>query len=190
QESIAIASIKDGGRLVRRWRITSKEGIQSLSASPDGSTLFYSDGGSIWSIPASGGDPLRLGIGDAVAFDPHRPSLIVQLNEKVVRLVRMPISGGSTEPIPLNSDLQIPANSILGSNAVRSDGQIVVAVASRDSWFYGAAILDPASGTLRKVPLRYDGDLFSLSWNQRNEIIAGGFLMRGSIWHFRPEPRK
>ena len=190
QESIAIASIKDGGRLVRRWRITSKEGIQSLSASPDGSTLFYSDGGSIWSIPASGGDPLRLGIGDAVAFDPHRPSLIVQLNEKVVRLVRMPISGGSTEPIPLNSDLQIPANSILGSNAVRSDGQIVVAVASRDSWFYGAAILDPASGTLRKVPLRYDGDLFSLSWNQRNEIIAGGFLMRGSIWHFRPELRK
>jgi serine/threonine protein kinase len=190
QESIAIASIKDGGRVMKRFRIMSKDPIQSLSASPDGSTLFYSNGGSIWSTPASGGDPRRLGAGDAVAFDPSRRSLLVQLNEKVVRLVRMPLTGGSAEPIPINSDLQIPANSILGSNAVRMDGQIVVAVASRDSWFYGAAILDPASGMLRKVPLRYDGDLFSLSWNQRNEIIAGGFLMRGSIWHFRPERRK
>ncbi len=66
----------------------------------------------------------------------------------------------------------------------------MVAVASKDSWFYGAAVLNPESGTLRRIPLRYDGDLFSLSWNQKNEIIAGGFLMRGSIWHFRTEPQK
>ena len=189
QQSIGVASVKDG-RLMQRWRIPSKGGIQSLSASPDGTTLFYSDAGSIWSVPASGGDARQLGAGDAVAFDPRHRNLIVQLNGQRVRLVRMPVSGGAVEPIPMNSDLQIPANSILGPNAVRSDGQIVVSIASKDSWFYGAAVLDPESGTLRRIPLRYDGDLFSLSWNQRNEIVAGGFLMRGSIWHFRPEIRK
>ena len=49
----------------------------------------------------------------------------------------------------------------------------------------GAAIFDPKSRTLRRVPLRYDADLFSMSWNQKNEIITGAFLMRSNIWRFQ-----
>jgi hypothetical protein len=63
-------------------------------------------------------------------------------------------------------------------------------VASRDSWFLGAAVLDPESGIVRRVPLRYDGDITRVSWNAQNEIVAAGSLMRGAIWRFRPAPGK
>ena len=48
-----------------------------------------------------------------------------------------------------------------------------------------AAVFDPRTRTLRKTPLRYDADLFSMSWNQKNEIVTGAFLWRASIWRFQ-----
>jgi hypothetical protein len=92
------------------------------------------------------------------------------------RLMAVPIRAQDAT----HSDLRLTA--FLGSNTVRKDGQIAVSVALKDSWFLGAGVLDPESGTLRRLPLRYDADLFSLSWNQKNEIVTGAFLMRSSIW--------
>jgi hypothetical protein len=185
QQSIALVSIKDG-RVLKRLRIASTGRIFSLSASSDGNTIFYSDAGSIWSIPAADGQARKLGPGDAVAFDSRHQDLVVQLNEKdAIRLGRMPAAGGTLQPIPINSEIRI-AN-ILGPNAVRADGQIVVQTAFKDSWFWGAAVLNPESGTLRRIPLRYDADLNFPSWNHKNQIISGAALMRASIWRFRPQ---
>src|SRR5262249_4238111 len=179
QQSIGIASLKDG-RLIGRMRIPSTGRIRSLSASSDGTTLFCSAEGSISSIPASGGDAHRLGLGDAVVFDRRHGSLIVQLNEKEgIRLVRMPVTGGPLEVIPVHGGLEIPASQAFGPDAVRADGKIVISVQSNDSWFWGVAVLDPETGNIRKIPLRYDGDLTYPSWNQKNEIVADGFPFRG-----------
>ena len=35
------------------------------------------------------------------------------------------------------------------------------------------------------LELRYVADLFSMSWNQKNEIITRAFLWRSSIWRFQ-----
>jgi len=181
-ESIGIASIKDG-RLLKRLTVQSSDGIKSLAASNDGTTLFYSSGGAIWSIPATGGNATKLGAGDAVSYDPSRQDLVVFFFEQTVRLARMPVTGGTTEPLELPGGLRV--DSLVGPASIRHDGQIVLTVLNPGSWFLGAAIFDPKSRTLNRVPLRYDADLFSLSWNQKNEIITGAFLMRSNIWRFQ-----
>ena len=66
----ARAAIADG-------RIASRVPIQherptSLSASPDGKTLYYTAGGFVWSMPATGGAATKLGSGDAVSATSHR----------------------------------------------------------------------------------------------------------------------
>jgi hypothetical protein len=190
EQFIAVASIKDG-RVSQRLKINAPDTIHSLSVSSDGATVFYSSGGSIWSIASSGGEPHHLGAGDAVAFDPLHRDLVIQLNQRDgVRLARLPQTGGSAEPVPIPSELRIPPSTWLGPNAVRMDGKLAVAVGSKDSWFFSPAVLDPATGKVQKVPLRYDADIGSLSWNQKNEMVTGAFLMRGSLWRFRPDSKK
>jgi hypothetical protein len=189
QQAFAIASIADG-RILQRHPIPGSSVITSLTSSADGATLFYSDSGYIWSLPVAGGEPRKLGPGDAVAFDPHTGSLVVKLNgENRVQLVRMPASGGVQVPIPIRSELQVPAYGAIGPHGVRMDGHIALPIVSRDSWFWGAAILDPATGNMRRIPLRYDVDIASLNWNQKGKLVVGGQLFRSSIWRFRPENR-
>jgi hypothetical protein len=181
-ESIGIASIKDG-RLLKRLNVQSGDGIKSLAASNDGTTLFYSTSGAIWSVPAAGGNATKLGAGDAVAYDPSRQDLVVYFFEQTVRLARMPATGGSTEPLEVPGGVRVDA--LVGPAPIRHDGQIVLSVLNPGSWFLGAAIFDPRSRTLSRVPLRYDADLFSMAWNQKNEIITGAFLMHSNIWRFQ-----
>jgi hypothetical protein len=62
-----------------------------------------------------------------------------------------------------------------------------VIVASRDSWFWGAGILDPTTGKIQKIPLKYDADIGYLAWNRKNKLVAAAQLFHSSIWRFRPE---
>jgi hypothetical protein len=186
-ETIGLASIEDG-RLLRRLNVQLSDGIKSLAASNDGMTLFYSSGGAIWSIPSAGGTPSKLGDGDFVSYDPSRNGLVVYLSEAAgVRLVRMPVTGGVTEPIEQRDGPRV--TNLVGPEAIRKDGRIVLPFLPEGGWFLGAAVLDPRTGILREVPLRYDADLFSLAWNEKNEIVAGGSLMRSSIWRFQLQDR-
>jgi hypothetical protein len=154
----------------------------------DGTTLFYTSGGAIWSIPAAGGSPTKLGAGDYVSYDPSRNNLVVYLAEAAgMRLVRMPLAGGATEPIEHRGGSRL--ESLVGPAAIRTDGQIVLPFLMEESWFLGGAVLDPKTGMVRKLPIRYDADLFSLAWNQKNEIVAAGSLMRSSIWRFQLQDR-
>jgi serine/threonine protein kinase/Tol biopolymer transport system component len=189
EQSIAVASIADG-RILQRRPIPASSAITSLTSSADGTTLFYSDSTFIWSLPVAAGEARQLGPGDAVAFDPHTGTLVVKLNsEDRVQLVRMPVSGGAQVPIAIRSDAGIPSFSTLGAHAVRADGHIAVPLALRDSWLWRAGILDPATGDIRKIPLRYDVDIASLNWNQKGKLIVAGQLFRSTIWRFRPESR-
>ena len=79
-------------------------------------------------MPTDSGEVRKLGPGDYVAFDPLRHDLVVQLNEKEgTRLARMPVSGGTPEPIRAQGEAG------LGPNAVRPDGLIVITGYFQDS---------------------------------------------------------
>jgi serine/threonine protein kinase len=182
---LAIASVKEG-RITARLKIPA--GVNSITASPDGTTLFYSVAGSIWSVQRAGGEPKKLAEGDAVTFDPRSKRLLIQVSEHdKMRLVRVPMEGGTSEPVPVRGEAHLAAFVYLGPRAVRADGQIVATANVRDSWFAIAGVLNPITGEFRRTRLRYDADITFPSWNSKGEIVAGGSLWRSSMWRFQAE---
>ncbi len=187
-KTIAIASAGEG-RIVRHLEGVNGEQVSGLAASPDGNTIYYVATGSIWSIPASGGTASKICAGDGVAVDPHGRCLIVQLNETPkVRLLRVPMSGGSAEEVHIQGD--VPLNYInIGAKAVSGEGKILVGIAPRDSYFFQVAILDLATGELNRVPVDYTGDQVMANWASDGRILALGLQFRGDLWRFRPTTR-
>jgi hypothetical protein len=183
--TLAIASASDG-RMIRRLPPTKGLGIASLASSPDGSALYYVASGTIWAIPAAGGDPRKIGSGDEVTADPGGRELIVTRNEKDgSRLVRLSLSGGAEIPISFPSGLHLFSG--LTPNAVYRDGRILVPVQSRDSWWDEVAIFEPKTGKLERLDIPYAGDIDSPSWSSDGRIIANGLPMQSSLWRFRRE---
>ncbi|HEV2233200.1 MAG TPA: protein kinase [Terriglobia bacterium] len=181
---VAIASIAEG-RIVRRLKGVQGTGVGNLIASRDGTTLYYVVSGSVWAIPATDGQPRRIGPGDAVAIDPNGKDLIVQFREKEgVRLARVPISGGTPGPIPIQSALRL-APVEFGTNAIGKDGRALVSIATPDNWFYGAGILDLRSGRLTRIPLNFIGDLLGLGWQDDGRILSTGWPLKATLWRFR-----
>ncbi len=181
---LVVASAADG-RIVRRLEVTKDLAIASFAASPDASTVYYSASGSIWSLPVAGGAPRKLAAGDGVASDPNGRDLIVTRNEKdAVHLVRVPVSGGSEQPIPLTSNLRLL---YIGPNPVGKDGRILVAVQSLDSWWNEIGILDPRTGHVEKLTVPYSGDIDNASWTPDGRILAVGSRMQAGLWRYRRE---
>jgi serine/threonine protein kinase len=182
---IAVASIGDG-RILRRLKGVPGTGVTNLSPSRDGQTLFYTAARNVWAIPATDGQPRLIGPGDEVAADPNGRDLIVGLNEKEgVRLVRVPVLGGTEEAIPLRSDLRL-APTKLDQNAIGKDGRVLVSIATPDSWFYRPGTLDLRSGKLDRIPLNFTGDVMGLGWQSDGSIISTGWPLRAKLWRFRP----
>ncbi len=182
--SIAIVSLADG-RIVRRLKGGRGANFQNLAASSDGRTLYYAAGGSIWTLPSTDGEPRKVHAGDGVAVSPQGQDLIIKLIEKDgVRLVRLPASGGQEQPIPFRSQFR-PTINALASNAVGRDGRVLLEVISADSWFYEVGVLDPRTGQLEKIPVKYDGDLFMPGWTADGRIAVMGQAMRANLWRFR-----
>ena len=190
--TIAVASIEDG-RILRRLQGTKGLPIQSMSATPDGAMIYYTASGSVWKVAASDGEPQKLGPGEHVAFDPRNSGLVVARDGG---LFRQPTSGGPqqaifqpTAPPPgsaaASSVLRI-APTQLASNAVARDGRIALSVVARDNWFYQAAILDPATGKLTRVPLDYEGDIIPPAWASDGRLLANGYPLKSALWRFRP----
>jgi eukaryotic-like serine/threonine-protein kinase len=181
---LAIASIADG-RIVRRLKGVQGSEITNLVASRDGATLFYVASRTVWAIPATDGQPRRIGPGDSVTADPNGKDLIVSLHEKEgVRLVRVPVYGGTEEPLPLQSALRL-APVIMGPDAIGKDGRALVSIATPDNWFYSAGILDLRSGKMDKVPLNFTGDLLGLGWQSDGRILCTGWPIKARLWRFR-----
>ena len=77
--TIAFADVETG-RITRRIA-PGKGEIVSLAASPDGGTLYFAAGGSIWSIPSAGGQARKVRAGDRVVADPSGRALLVSVLE-------------------------------------------------------------------------------------------------------------
>jgi eukaryotic-like serine/threonine-protein kinase len=186
--TIAVASMRDG-RIVRRLEASRGIAPQSLVASPDGKTLYYVNAGSLFAIGVEGGSPRKLRPANGVAVDPRgpTPSLIVQVNElDGVRLFRVPLSGGSELSILFAGALRLAPVPISGA-AVGPDGRIAVTVTSPDTLFRGVALLDPATASLERLPVVFDGDVQYPAWGRDGTLYAVGVSIRSSLWRFQAQ---
>ena len=180
---IAVASISSG-RVIRRLR-GGIAAATTLSASPDGRTLYYSASGSIWALPIEGGTERKVCAGDSVAVDPDSGDLIVKLDEpQHFRLLRVPPAGGSVRELPMGTDLRMALRP-LSSGAVR-DGRLLFSAATDDSWFWFVGMLDLKTGAVTKVPVQYEADVHLVAWTPDGKIIAMALGFRSTLWRYQP----
>ena len=117
--------------------------------------------------------------------DPRGRELIIKLNEKdASRLVRVPAVGGAAEPVRIAGDLRL-TNMPLAPAAIDAQGRMIVETASPDSWFFHAGLLDLATGKLTRVPVAFEGDIWSPGWTSDGRIVAIGGAVEAAIWRFR-----
>ncbi|MGH9399517.1 MAG: protein kinase domain-containing protein [Thermoanaerobaculia bacterium] len=187
---ITLASIADG-RIVKRLEASSGAAPQSLAAAPDGRTLYYIDAGSLFTIDMEGGSPKKLRSAIGVAVDLHTlpPSLVLQISDRDgVRLYRTDLGGATELPLLYQSPLRL-ASLPLSSAAVGPDGRVAVTVSSADSWFRQAALVDPLTGAVEKVPVAFEGDIFYPAWCRDGSLLGMGVSIRSSLWRFQVQTR-
>ena len=184
---IGLASIANG-RILRRLEGTAKGAISGIAAFPDGESIYYAAAGSIWSIPAAGREPKRLGPGDSVTVDPVHHDLIVRLDEKDgASLVRMPLTGGPVRPIPVAGNARIVSGAgWLNATAVGKDGSILVQVAAGSLWTWPVGLLNPETGTVRILNIPYLADMPTPGWSPDGKVVVVAEPIRSSLWRFRP----
>jgi Tol biopolymer transport system component len=177
----ALAGLRDG-RVIRRYQ---HKADNSLIASPDGKTLYYSFDGAIWSQAVDGGEPKRITEGIDVAIDPAGKYLYVKRAGKgILSMVRMPVGGGTEEGLPVPEQFHI-ADTAFSPSAVDAHGRILVAVLNAHSFYYHTAILDPASKSLKVIPVPIDGDAAMPGWAPDGRILGTGKRYFLSMWHYQ-----
>ncbi len=181
---IAIVNTRDG-RLMRRFKAPTPN-LLTLAASPDGSTLYYTAAGSVWSMPTDGtGKPSQLGAGDSLTLEAESGDLIVKLDEgERIRLVRMKPNGDSIAEIPLHGDLRLIQRP-LTPGAVRQ-GRLVLGMSSADSWFWHAAMIDLKTGEVTRLVDRNPSDIHYVTWRADGVPIGFGYAIDTSLWRFTP----
>jgi eukaryotic-like serine/threonine-protein kinase len=187
RQTIAVAEVANG-RIT--GRIAPGKGvINSLAASPDGQTLYFAAGNSVWAIPSSGGGARMICSGDSVTADPSGRSLVVvRVESSRMRLFRVTLDGNSEEEVPTDDSVPLFPE-VLSPNALRSDGRLLVPLAPRDSWFNPPAIVDTANGRVTRIPSDTVSDYHSMSWLPDGQIVALQIGLRATIWKFKLERR-
>jgi len=182
-QQIAVASFREG-RILKRLSIKAAE-VRSVALSPDGQTLYYTAGGAVWSLPVNESvAPQRIVEGDHVAIDPSGRFLYVkQMARDPADLVRVPVAGGAAEPIPIPEDLRLTSDP-LPANAVDAQGRVLFETSSADSFFFSAALFDPARKSVTRIPVHFEGDVWSPIWAADGRVAAVAAHFASSIWRF------
>jgi len=182
REAIAVADTRTG-RI--SGRISPGKGVvETLAASSDGETLYFTAGGSVWSVASAGGDPSRVCAGDWVVTHPSG-TLIVTRNEAAqIQLFEVDPVHGTERAIPADSATRIYA---LGQ--VRSDSVMVAPMMAADFWFNPLGLVDLKSGQSTRLAGDGTSDLVSAAWTSNGEIVALRLGLNATIWTFTPEVR-
>ena len=144
--------------------------------------------GTVWAVPAGDGEPRKIRGGNDIAVDPLGRDLLIALTEPAgVRLIRLPISGGSEQVVPVLTALRLAPGDILSGHAIGRDGRIAVRVAPTATWFWPAAIFDPATGRVERIPGGDQADMLSSGWANDGRLVTLAQRIRGNLWRFRPE---
>jgi eukaryotic-like serine/threonine-protein kinase len=183
QRQIAIASPREG-RIVKRLALKASE-ARSLALSPDGKTLYYAAGGVVYAMAVDESKPAsRIGEGDQLTIEPGGTYLYVkQATKNPSALVRLPLNGGPAEPIAMPPGIRMSPD-WLSSLAVDAKGRLLFEIATPDSFFFSTGLYDPASRIVKKVPVRFEGDLWSMAWMADGSIVAGGARFASAIWRY------
>jgi serine/threonine protein kinase len=185
---VALATLADG-QIVKRFTEIPQGEVSALATSADGATLYYVSQGVVWAVPTSGGQPNRIAEGQSIAVDPGGKYVIVASTEIAgIRLTRLPVSGGTGTPIPVQGPLRL-APIALTPNAIGKNGKVLVSITSPDSWFYSAGILDQQTGKVERIPLNFPGDVFAPGWLPDGRVTSAGLPTKVTLWRFRPEQK-
>jgi DNA-binding beta-propeller fold protein YncE len=164
-------------------------GLTGLAASPDGKTLYYVHANQVWEVPAdSSRTPRKVEPGDGVAVHPVTGDLLIQRFETAgVRLYQLPRQGGPRKEIKAQAGPLRLAPSPIGARALDRNGRALVATASKDSWFWRPAVLDPAKGTLEPIRVEFDGDIYLTNWGRDGKILGMGYTYKSELWRLAPQ---
>ena len=92
------------------------------------------------------------------------------------------------EEIPIHGDLRLILRPLL-SGAVRRQGRLALAVASADSWFWHAAILDLKTGVVTKLAETNPSDFHAVTWRADGVPIGFGYGLDTRLWKFTARPQ-
>jgi hypothetical protein len=96
RETIAVADTQTG-RIA--GRISPGKGVvQTLAASGDGATLYFTAGGSVWSVASAGGDPRRICAGDWVVTHPSGTPIVTRNEAAQIQLFEVDAVRGTGHP--------------------------------------------------------------------------------------------
>jgi len=187
RQTIAVAEI-ESGRIVQRIAPAKGE-INSLTASPDGRTIYFAAAGAIWAVPSGGGEVARITAGDSAVMDAANHALVVQrIEPTVTRLVSVPLTGAAEREIPLDPALPLMPWP-LSPSALDGKGRLLVSLLPRDSWFNPIAILDTATGRMTRVPADDLSDHLTAGWTADGRIVTIQVGLRATLWKFSPQSK-
>ncbi len=184
-ETIAIADASNG-RISSRIS-PGKGSVESLAASPDGAMLYFTAGGSVWSVAAGSVEPRKICAGDWVVWNPSAGTLIVARSESSqISLFEVPANGGSERSISFDRASPL-FSGFVSSGTIRADGQMLAPLNVVDSWFNPLALLDLKSGRMTRFAGDGISDLHSAAWTPGGGIVASREALVSTIWRFTPE---
>ena len=182
---LAIASIATG-TILRRITVTGTP--NSLSATPDGKTIFISSDASIWSAPTAGGEPRKIRTGNGVAgVGPLGKYLLVQVYEHPkIRLIKFPLDGSTEREIPLNGPYRLAPYTPIGSGNISMDGLLLAPLASSDSFFVSPGVVNLATGHMMRIPVDPNFDYGFMARSSGGQITAVAAGLKSTLWRFQP----
>ena len=180
RETIAVADTATG-RV--SGRISPGKGvIQTLAASADGETLYFTASGSVWSVATAGGEPRRICPGQWALVRPTG-SLIVARNDRTqVRLFEVSAENATERAIALD-----PGARFFSMGGVRADGLVAASLNQVDSWWLKLGLVDLTSGRTTVLPGDGVSEVVWATWTRDGQILALKQGMNATMWTFTPE---
>jgi hypothetical protein len=177
RETIAVADTATGrvsGRIA-----PGKGVIQTLAASADGETLYFTASGAVWSVATAGGEPRRICPGQWVLVHPSG-SLIVARNDSThVRLFEVSAENATERAIALD-----PGARFFAMGGVRAGGLVAASLNQVDSWWLQLGIVDLTSGRTTQLPGDGVSEVVWATWTRDGQILALKQGMNATIWTF------
>lgn len=179
RETIAVADTATG-RILRR--ISTAQGvIQTMAASADGETLYFTASGSVWSVATAGGEPRRICPGVWVVVHPAGTLVVARTDGTRVRLFEVSPENGTERAIAVD-----PGTHFQSIGGIRADGLLAASLLAVDSWWLRLGLVDLTSGRTTQLPGDGASEVIWATWTRDGQILALELGMDASIWTFTP----
>jgi eukaryotic-like serine/threonine-protein kinase len=177
RETIAVADTGTG-RL--SGRISPGKGvIQTMAASGNGETLYFTASGSVWSVATAGGEPRRICPGVWVLVHPTGTLVVARTDGTQVRLFEVSPEKGTERAIAVD-----PGTRFQSIGGVRADGVLAASLLPADSWWLRLGLVDLTSGRTTQLPGDGVSEVVSAQWTPDGQILALKQGMDATIWTF------